>query len=348
MALFEIKGSQFAKVSQTTFAKENVHERRDLQAMLRDNISVILPDAMVLAEEYGDWDDSRRRVDLLCLGKDGRLLVVELKRTEDGGHMDLQAIRYAAMISGMTFSDAVRCVGRFKGMNEKDAEATLLEFLEWEAPQDDFAKEIEIVLVACEFSKEITSTVLWLIEKYGVMFTCIRLRPYRHEGKLLVDMEKIVPLPEAEDYQVKIRRKELEERTLRHQDRDFTRYNLVVGEIEFNGLSKRELMLRVALAAFSRGHKPFEIFPGSRAWIGVPGKLDEKAFVEEAEVNRIEGSSTSEIGRFFTQDDFLFKLPNETYAFSKMWGSTAAESAEKIIQKFRLNDVSFSPETEDK
>jgi hypothetical protein len=146
---------------------------------------------------------------------------------------------------------------------------------------------------------------------------------------------------------VKIRRKELEERTLRHQDRDFTRYNLVVGDTKFNSLSKRELMLRVAHAAFAKGHKPFEIFSGSRAWIGVAGKLDEKAFIEEAEVNRIEGSSTSEIGRFFTQDDLLFKLPNETFAFSKMWGSTAAERAEKIIQKFQLVDVSFSPETED-
>ena len=48
---------------------------------------------MVLAEEFGDWQDSRRRIDLLCLDRDAGLVVVELKRTEDGGHMELQAIR---------------------------------------------------------------------------------------------------------------------------------------------------------------------------------------------------------------------------------------------------------------
>ena len=34
---------------------------------------------------------------LLCIDREANLVVVELKRTEDGGHMDLQAIRYAAM-----------------------------------------------------------------------------------------------------------------------------------------------------------------------------------------------------------------------------------------------------------
>jgi len=30
-------------------------------------------------------------------------VAIELKRTEDGGHMELQSTRYAAMVSTMTF-----------------------------------------------------------------------------------------------------------------------------------------------------------------------------------------------------------------------------------------------------
>jgi hypothetical protein len=348
MALFEISGSQLKKVNPTTFSKEKVQERRDLQAMLRDNIGVILPNAMVLAEEYGDWDDSRRRVDLLCLGKDGRLLVVELKRTEDGGHMDLQAIRYAAMISGMTFADAVACYSRFKGVDELASEKALLSFLDWDVLQEEaFAKEIEIVLVASEFSKEITSTVLWL-SAYDLRFLCIRLRPYRHEGKLLVDVETIFPLPEAEDYQVKIRRKQREERTRRSQERDFTRYDLVCGDTKFKNLPKRELVLRVAQAAFAKGHKPFDIIQGGSRWIGVEGCLDEKAFLEAAEEHRLEGSSGSEVERFFTQDDQLFKMSDQTFALTKMWGwgGPTATRVNEMIQRFGLTEVSFSPSSE--
>ena len=57
------------------------------------------PSGMVLAEEFGEWEASRRRIDLLVLDKDANLVVVELKRTDDGGHMELQALRYAAMVS---------------------------------------------------------------------------------------------------------------------------------------------------------------------------------------------------------------------------------------------------------
>ena len=34
--------------------------------MLKKNIDVIAPDILVVAEEFGDWDDSRRRIDLLA------------------------------------------------------------------------------------------------------------------------------------------------------------------------------------------------------------------------------------------------------------------------------------------
>ena len=39
---------------------------------------------------------------------EANLVVVELKRTADGGHMELQAIRYASMVSAMTFERAVQ------------------------------------------------------------------------------------------------------------------------------------------------------------------------------------------------------------------------------------------------
>ena len=46
----------------------------------------IAPETLVISEEFGEWEDSRRRIDLLGLDKDARLVVIELKRTEDGGH----------------------------------------------------------------------------------------------------------------------------------------------------------------------------------------------------------------------------------------------------------------------
>ncbi|MCC6165005.1 MAG: hypothetical protein IT182_16790 [Acidobacteria bacterium] len=107
MALFEISTDRIQRLETTRFAAAGLKERSDLQRLLRSQIDVITDDVLIIAEEFGDWEDSRRRIDLLGVARNGSLVVIELKRTEDGGHMELQAVRYAAMISKMTFEKAV-------------------------------------------------------------------------------------------------------------------------------------------------------------------------------------------------------------------------------------------------
>jgi RecB family endonuclease NucS len=84
-----------------------------LQRLLKDNIAVVAPGVLVISEEFGEWDDSKRRIDLPGIDQDAKLVVSELKRDEDGGHMELQAIRYAAMVSRMTFQRAVKTYQHF-------------------------------------------------------------------------------------------------------------------------------------------------------------------------------------------------------------------------------------------
>ena len=88
----------------------------------------------MVAEEFGEWEDARRRIDLLCLDRDANLVVVELKRTEDGGHMDLQALRYAAMVSTLTFEKLVESHAQYltKYAREEDARSAIIQFLGWE------------------------------------------------------------------------------------------------------------------------------------------------------------------------------------------------------------------------
>jgi RecB family endonuclease NucS len=126
------------KVAETTFEQEKLFERRDLQRLIRADVSVLSLDLMVIAEEYGEWEDSNRRIDLLCLDKESHLVVVELKRTEDGGHMDLQAIRYASMVSSMTFDELIGAHARFVGGDEayQKAESAILRFLKLESPSE--------------------------------------------------------------------------------------------------------------------------------------------------------------------------------------------------------------------
>jgi hypothetical protein len=182
-------------------------ERGDIQRLLRADISVLAPDLMVIAEEFGDWVDSNRRIDLLCIDKDASLVVVELKRTEDGGHMELQAIRYAAMVSSMTFDQLAAAHARYIGGADsaRRAEAALLSFLEWEAASEGtLSGDVRIMLLSANFSVELTTAVIWL-NKQGLDVSCFRLKPHRLGAEVLIDIQQIIPLPEAADYEIKLR-----------------------------------------------------------------------------------------------------------------------------------------------
>ena len=115
MALFLVSQDKLEQVPDTSYSTEGVLERRHLQALLKAEISPLGDHLKVICEEFCDWEESSRRIDLLCIDKERRIVVVELKRTEDGGHMELQALRYAAMISTMTLEQAIAAHSRFLG-----------------------------------------------------------------------------------------------------------------------------------------------------------------------------------------------------------------------------------------
>lgn len=212
MALYEMTGDRLASLQQTTFAKEGIRERDDLQRYLAANIEIIDPDLLVICDEFGDWDESRRRIDLLCMDRAGRLVVIELKRSEDGGHMELQAIRYAAMIATMTLAEASAAHARYRGISEELASGALLDHLDDPgASGESFGADVVIILVSADFSKELITSVLWLNDRQ-LDIRCVRLKPYKLGKQVIVQSEQVVPLPEAEQFQIRVRAKEAEKR----------------------------------------------------------------------------------------------------------------------------------------
>jgi hypothetical protein len=210
MAFYEMMHDRLREIPSTTFSAVGIRERTDLQRLLRDQIDIAVADTLVIAEEFGDWEESNRRLDLLGIDKEANLVVIELKRTEDGGHMELQALRYAAMISTMTFEKVEEVFARYLQRLGKDGDArsAILEFLEWEDPgEHPFAQAVRIVLISAEFSKELTTSVMWLNEQ-GLDIRCIRIKPYADNGRVLVDVERIIPLPEADEYIIRIKEKQ--------------------------------------------------------------------------------------------------------------------------------------------
>ncbi len=212
MAVYRITNRQFEPLAETSFESEQLYERYDLQRMLRDRPDLLEEGLFVVAEEYGDWEESNRRIDLLALDGEGRLVVVELKRSDQDSLMDLQAIRYAAMVANMTLDQAIdahREYLRERGMDGDADDLIRTRLGQVEAETSISTANPRIILVSANFSKELTTSVLWLNQR-DMHITCIRLQPYRSGNELYLEVSQVIPMPAAEDYMVRLRNRERE------------------------------------------------------------------------------------------------------------------------------------------
>jgi len=210
MSLFRLGENALEAVSQTSFAALGVLERDDLQRLLRDQPDVLEEGLFIVAEEFSSWEGSQRRIDLLALDSEFRLVVVELKRDETGGAMELQAVRYAAMVANITFEQLVEAHAKYLNQigTEEDARGRILEAVGSTDPSDIeiLSERPRIMLVSADFSAELATSVLWLNDA-GLDIRCVRLRPYAVDDEVFVEVSQVIPLPEAEDYLVKVRAK---------------------------------------------------------------------------------------------------------------------------------------------
>lgn len=314
MAIFNISEDGIYEISETSFHANGILERTHLQNYLRDQIHILCPKTLIISEEFSDWDESKRRIDLLGIDKNANLIVIELKRTDTGDHMELQALRYASMISTLNFE---KCVSIFQNYIDKrgfqtNAKDELMSFLEWETPlENDFASNVKIVLASRDFSKELTTSVMWLISK-GIDITCVKLTPYNFKNDLLLDINQIIPLPEAETYLIKIKEKTIERQIAIQNSRDNTKY--LFNDMK---LGKGRLVFEIIKTYLTKNpHSTFEDLynkfpPNLQGSTGVINTLDHiKTKYQNTQKKR-----------HFTENDYvLISGDNIPFAVSTEWG----------------------------
>ena len=352
MAIYEVGAAELKSVEETSFGTAGIRERKDLQRLLRDQIEAVSPDTLVIAEEFGEWTDSRRRIDLLGIDKAANLVVIELKRTDDGGHMELQGIRYAAMVSALTTQRAVEVFDRYlksRGLDD-DPREKLLEFLEWdEFDEDEFAQDVRLVLVSADFSRELTTAVMWLNEK-ELDIRCVRIKPYSHAGATLIDVQQVIPLPEATDYQVQVREKKRQERRARQSTIDFTRYDVTVDGQTHPVQWKRNAILVVVKAILEQGESPDAVAEAMQSvgrrkpFLVVPEATD-----DADEFGRLASAAATARGRRYderrwhTKPGDLLVFEGKTYALSNQWGARWPSVMQALKDRFADVDFTWTP-----
>jgi len=217
MFRIETAKNEIAPLQIRSFADLGFKERSHLQEWIAKKPSCLGEELLIIQKEFSGFSDTQERLDLLALDKQGSLVIIENKLDDTGRDVTWQALKYASYCSGLSKENILKVYQDYltkTGSSEK-AEDLLAEFLEVDDIQEiSLNKGVtqRIILVAANFRKEVTSTVLWLIN-FKLRVQCLKVTPYAMGNELLLNVEQIIPTKDTEDFMIGLAQKAQDEVT---------------------------------------------------------------------------------------------------------------------------------------
>ena len=261
----------FEKVIPATFMELNIWERKHIQEWIRQAPDILGEELLVVSIEFDRFKNSDDRLDVLAIDRQGNLVVIEFKKEHPfASYADLQAIRYAAMVSSMTIEKLLPYyIGYQKKYLQtenptKDSSTTnIQEFVNRDTFQE-LSNKPRIILCSEDFSQELTTTVLWLNQN-GLDISCVRIKPHRIGDKIVIVPNKIIPLQEAKQYLIDIQKKEETEDSGSSSYRPRTMKILIENKIMKEG---DRILLKNALPSYMKYEKRYPEYSAT-----ITGKL---------------------------------------------------------------------------
>ena len=219
MYILDEQTKELKEISETTFSENGLKERYDLQEWIDNNPRILAKELgaqeelLIIQKEFSEFDKTNERLDLLALDKKGNLVIIENKLDDSGKDVVWQALKYVSYCSALTQREIIEIYQNY--LNQKglpvNAEDKIIDYLENENFSLNTGNTQRIILVAKEFRPEVTSTVLWL-RSNNIDIQCIKVVPYMWNQNLIIDVDKIIPVPEIEKFTIRVSLKDAEEK----------------------------------------------------------------------------------------------------------------------------------------
>lgn len=206
--VFTVSGASATEAEPIGLAAAEFKERQHLQEWVIAHPRVLEPGVKIVAFEFGRWAASsgaleRDRLDVLALDREGRLIVVELKRDKAPDTVEMQALKYAALVSRFTRDDLAKVhaayLTRSRGelVDPRTAEA---ELGDWAEVTEESLRLPRVVLLATEFPKTVTATVVFLHQQLGLDVRLLAFHAYRTANDVLLTVSQHYPPPDVEEF----------------------------------------------------------------------------------------------------------------------------------------------------
>lgn len=203
MYLIDTNSNRIKNLSKKTFTELGFKERQHLQEWLANKPEALDEELLIIQKEFDGFNDTNERLDLLALDKDGNIVVIENKLDDTGRDVTWQVLKYASYCSTLSKEQIKNIYQSFLDKNGLGEIATEKLATFYNQEYDEIAinqgNTQRMILVAANFRKEVTSTVLWLMN-YKLRIQCFRATPFALEEQLFLTLEQIIPTKDTEDF----------------------------------------------------------------------------------------------------------------------------------------------------
>jgi alkylated DNA nucleotide flippase Atl1 len=209
--LFHVEGDRAKPARSISLADAGLRERQHLQEWVVANPTMLGDEILIVTMEFDRWihgagSPTRDRLDVLGIDPSGTLVVAELKRDDAGDSAELQALRYAAMVSRFdeellvaAYRNHLARLGEF--VTDDEARSRLESHAD--GPLDPAAlRKPRIVLMAGSFRPTTTASAVWLTEM-GIDVTLIRYQAYSTGDEIVLTTSQLWPIADIEDFTVR-------------------------------------------------------------------------------------------------------------------------------------------------
>lgn len=214
MFLIDKAKNRIKEIDSKAFSQLGIKERENLQEWIVNTPTFFGEEMLIIQKEFDGFDDTKERLDILALDKFGDIVVIENKLDDTGRDVMWQVLKYASYCASLSKVQIRTIYQQYldKQRISEDAESKITDFFE----VSDFAelelnKSQRIIMVSAHFRKEVTSTVLWLLNNYKLKIQCFKTTPYTMDNQLFLNVEQIIPVKEVEDYMIRMADKKKED-----------------------------------------------------------------------------------------------------------------------------------------
>ncbi len=206
MYSIDVAKNEIHKLKKSTFSELGFKERENLQEWIAKEPSVLGEELLIIQKEFSGFDDTNERLDLLALDKQGAIVIIENKLDDSGRDVTWQSQKYASYCSNLSKESIRQIYQEYldktqPGEKAEDNLVTFFEETEYEELNLNKGVTQRIMMIAGNFRKEVTSTVLWLLN-FKLRIQCFKATPYTKGDELFLNIEQIIPTIDAEEFMI--------------------------------------------------------------------------------------------------------------------------------------------------